>query len=347
MNYLKPLIFQAMLLGFVPGMLLAEAQPPKVAAAAAPKITFAEPVFEFGRLLSGSILKHEFTFTNTGNAELIISNVVPACGCTSLSEWTKSIPPGGKGIIPLQFNSAGMLGPVNRSVAVYSNDPAQPATVVTVNGIVWLPLEVHPNMALMQMPANGGKNFSTTLRLVNQTETPIKLETPVSSVPQFRARIETVTEGKEFHLIVDTVPPLPPGDIQGNITIATSSKETPTLSIPVLAIAQPEVVVSPTQIFLPAAPPDFPEPYIISVTNNAEKAITVTDAACNAPGSSVVIREKTPGKLFEIAVSFPNDLTAEPGQTFVITAKTSHATIPQITIPVAFAPSAVGRIRKP
>lgn len=347
MHPIKSIIFYTALFGFGHGLLTAQAQSPKEAAAPAPKISFAEPVHEFGRLLSGGVFKHEFGFTNTGDSELVISNVVPSCGCTSLSEWTKNIPPGGKGTIPLEFNSAGMLGPVNRSVAIHSNDPAQPVALVMVSGTIWQPLEVHPSMALIQMPANGGQNFSTTLRLVNQTDTPLKLETPASSVPQFSARIEEVAKGKEFHLIVDTVPPLPPGDIQGIITIATSSKETPTLSIAALAIALPPIVVSPPQIFLPATPPDFPEPYIFTISNHSEEKITVTDATCNAPGSKVVLSEKTPGKEFELAVSFPSDLTAEPGQTFLISAKTSHATKPEISIPVAFAPSPGGRPRKP
>lgn len=317
--------------------LFSQAEPAKKESGSAPKIHFNEAKFQFGRLLAGEIVKHEYTFTNTGDAELVISNVVPACGCTSLTEWTKNIPPGGKGMIPLQFNSTGMLGPVSRSVAVYSNDPDQPAVVLILEGVVWQQVELRPNVALIQMPPNGSEQFSTTVKITNQMEAPMKLETPVPSVPQIRARIEEVEAGKEFNLIVDTVPPLPPGNLQGTITIATSSKEVPELSVPVIAIAQPDVIVSPAQMFLPAVPPDFPEPYIISIRNQAKDPITVTNGACDAPDTTVTIREKVPGKEFELVVRFPDDMKAIPGKTFTISADTSSPKFPKITIPVGFA----------
>ena len=303
----------------------------------APKIRFNEAKFEFGRLRAGEIVKHEYTFTNTGDAELIISDVVPACGCTSLTEWTKNVPPGGKGMIPLQFNSTGMLGPVSRSVAVSSNDPDQPTVVLILEGVVWQQVEIRPNVALIQMPPDGSESFSTTLKITNQMDAPMKLEAPVSSVPQFRGRIEEIEAGKEFHLIVDTVPPLPAGNINGTITIGTSSKEVPGLSIPVMAIAQPMLLVSPAQMFLPAVPPDLPEPYIISVRNQSPNPMTVTNAACDAPDTTVVIREKVPGKEFELVVSFPKDMKAIPGKTFTISADTSSPDFPKISIPVGFA----------
>jgi hypothetical protein len=336
-NFQKAIAMLALGLGIGMNPLSAQTEPAKKSSGPAPIIQFSETKFEFGRLLAGDILNHEFTFTNAGDAELVISSVVPACGCTSLTEWTKSIPPGGTGKIPLEFNTTGMLGPVNRSVAVYSNDPSVPVSVVFVEGTVWQQVEVRPNMALIQMPPNGSQTFSTTLIITNQMDAPMKLEAPVSSVPQFRARVEEVTAGKEFNLIIDTVPPLPPGNIQGAVTIATSSKEVPELNIAVMAIAQPVVMVSPPQMFLPAVPPDVPEPYIISVSNQSPDPITVTNGSCDAPNTTVVIRETNPGKEFELVVSFPDNIEATPGKTFTISADTSSPSFPKITIPVGFA----------
>jgi len=336
-NFGKTILFLTVGLSIGIASLFGQTQPAKEAAAPAPKIQFDEIKFDFGRLLAGGALKHEFTYTNAGNAELVISNIVPACGCTSIVEWTKNIPPGGKGKIPLEFNSTGMSGAINRSVAVHSNDPTQPVAVLLVAGVVWQHVEVSPSMALIQMPPNGSQNFSTTLKIVNQMEEPLKLESPVSSVPQFHPRIEQVTAGKEFHLIIDTVAPLPRGDIQGFITIATSAKKMPVLNIGVLAIAQPEILVSPAQMFLPVVASDVPEPYIITVRNQSPDPITLTNAACDAEGSTVVLRETNPGREFELAVTFSAKMKYVLGKTFAITAETSLPSQPKIRIPVAFA----------
>ena len=48
-----------------------------------PKIEFAEPKFDFGKVPAGEIIKHAFAFTNTGDQTLEIKDVRPSCGCTT------------------------------------------------------------------------------------------------------------------------------------------------------------------------------------------------------------------------------------------------------------------------
>ena len=68
-------------------------------------ITFDKPEHDFGKIKEGTLATHEFTFTNTGKAPLVLSNVQPSCGCTT-PEWSKEpIMPGGKGTVKAVFNS--------------------------------------------------------------------------------------------------------------------------------------------------------------------------------------------------------------------------------------------------
>src|SRR5436189_6374552 len=66
-----------------------------------PKIQFADMTFDFGKIDSGTLVKHEFVFTNTGSATLEIKDVKPGCGCTAAGTWDKTVEPGKTGIIPL------------------------------------------------------------------------------------------------------------------------------------------------------------------------------------------------------------------------------------------------------
>lgn len=323
----------AIFLGCAGGGLHAE----EAAPAKAPKIKFDHLRHDFGRVRSGAIMKHEFTFTNAGNADLVITNVIPACGCTTMEEYESLIPPGGKGSLPLEFNSTGQQGAVQKTLLVQSNDPVQPSAVLTIVGFFWQPVELYPAVAVMQLPPHTDQTLSTTIRIVNQMEDALELKTPVSSVPELRARVEQVTPGKEFHLIVDTVPPFAHKDIQGTITMATSSKGNPQVQVAVIVIAQPEITVSPTQLYLPAVPPDFPEPYVINIRNKSPEGITIDNASCDIPGSKVEIREKTAGRDFSLSVTIPPDFRNEEGKVYGITANTSLASQPQLNIPVAFA----------
>lgn len=86
-----------------------------------PKIEFEETSFDFGTLHSGDEVSHEFTFTNSGDADLLISDARGSCGCT-VPEFPKTpIAPGDKGKIRVTFHSAGQAGQVMKTVTVLAN----------------------------------------------------------------------------------------------------------------------------------------------------------------------------------------------------------------------------------
>jgi hypothetical protein len=60
-----------------------------------------------------------FEFTNTGDAPLIISNVLSTCGCTIPSYSTEPIMPGKSGKIEIKYNLA--PGPIRKTITVESN----------------------------------------------------------------------------------------------------------------------------------------------------------------------------------------------------------------------------------
>jgi len=86
-----------------------------------PKITFNEEFFDFGVIIQGEKVSHTFRFTNTGNSNLIISNVSAGCGCTVPKYSTEPIAPGGKGEVEVTFDSAGREGVQSKSVTVIAN----------------------------------------------------------------------------------------------------------------------------------------------------------------------------------------------------------------------------------
>ncbi len=87
----------------------------------APVFSFDQSEFNFGQANEGDIVKHAFTFTNTGKSPLIIANATASCGCT-VPEWSKEpIAPGQKGQINVEFNTQGKPGMQNKTVTVTAN----------------------------------------------------------------------------------------------------------------------------------------------------------------------------------------------------------------------------------
>lgn len=84
-------------------------------------IKFDQENFDFKDIKKGDKVSHVFTFTNTGKKPLILSSVVPTCGCTT-PEYTKTpVAPGKKGSITANFNSSNFEGTVHKTVKVYGN----------------------------------------------------------------------------------------------------------------------------------------------------------------------------------------------------------------------------------
>ncbi|WP_034257005.1 DUF1573 domain-containing protein [Adhaeribacter aquaticus] len=100
-----------------------------------PVITFTENKFDFGTIKEGDVVNHTFTFKNTGNQPLLISDVRVTCGCTT-PDWTKTpVAPGKTGFITAQFNSAGKAGQNNKVITVVSNSVTGNASLSFVTNV--------------------------------------------------------------------------------------------------------------------------------------------------------------------------------------------------------------------
>lgn len=105
-------------------------------AVAQPVIVFDEQRHDFGTIPEkGGKVTCDFTFQNTGNEPLIISNVRTTCGCTAPQYTQEPILPGNKGNIKITFNPVGRPGKFSKSIYVYTNtDPER--TILRIIGEV-------------------------------------------------------------------------------------------------------------------------------------------------------------------------------------------------------------------
>ncbi len=104
--------------------------------AKAPDINFKDKNFDFGKLVQGDKVNHEFTFVNDGKSDLMIRKVHASCGCTAAMTTSDMIRPGETGSIKVTFNSAGKLGTQNKTVTVITNDPQHSREILWIRGEV-------------------------------------------------------------------------------------------------------------------------------------------------------------------------------------------------------------------
>ncbi len=90
-----------------------------------PKIAFDKSFLDLGDVRAGEKKELIYTFTNTGDAPLLI-DLVTACKCTS-TDWPKElIPPGGTGKIRAVFDGKGMSGEYYKTIDIFTNIDTEP-----------------------------------------------------------------------------------------------------------------------------------------------------------------------------------------------------------------------------
>ncbi len=86
-----------------------------------PRIEFKTDFYDFGSVKQGEKLTYAFEYKNTGTADLLITDVIPSCGCTVPKYDKKPIKPGKKGEISVIFNTKGRTGSQYKEVHIKSN----------------------------------------------------------------------------------------------------------------------------------------------------------------------------------------------------------------------------------
>lgn len=301
---------------------------------AAPKIVFATPVYDFGKMKSGGMVRHDFVFTNTGNATLLISDVRPGCGCTTAGTWDKEVAPGKTGSIPIQLNTAGMGGTITKGVTVTCNDPQKPTVALQIKGTAWKPIDINPASAYFTIPRESATNQTKTIRIVSNLDEPLTLSEPTSTNKAFQVALNTVKAGKEYELQITAVAPFAGSMIQAPITLKTSSKEDPELSIRALAMIQETLVVAPSQLYLPASTVTNAVNPTVTVRNTGANPVKLSDPEINIPNAKVSLKEMQAGRVYALSVEVPAGFAPNPGQRFEMKVKSDHPSYPVLTVPV-------------
>jgi hypothetical protein len=83
-------------------------------------IKFKTEIVDYGTITQNSNGIRLFTFTNTGDAPLLITNVKTSCGCTVPSYSKSAILPGETGELNIKYDTK-RLGAFTKTVTVTSN----------------------------------------------------------------------------------------------------------------------------------------------------------------------------------------------------------------------------------
>lgn len=105
---------------------------------AMPKLFVSQPVYDFGEVKEGILVKHTFLLANVGDSTLTFTRQPSTtCGCTTSSLPKLTLEPGEEVALEVRFETSGYGGHrAVKYVTVYSDDPSAPEVRLAVQGHV-------------------------------------------------------------------------------------------------------------------------------------------------------------------------------------------------------------------
>ncbi len=242
------LFFLAMLLCALRETALCQQAPPP----APPKIACDGALFDFGVQDESEPVKKVFVIRNDGAADLLIRGVRTSCGCAAASPSTNRIAAGEQATVSVTLSLRGRRGAQTKSVTVESNDPVQPAFMLTLTGTATSELSLEPPFVTF---GNLEATASATREVRLASRSPdTRITNAVCDSPYFRAEIAKPQAGLPPTILLSTVPPLPGGQTRGTLRVYTDHPSKKELEATVMAIVLPEVRVLPDEIVVRGQP---------------------------------------------------------------------------------------------
>ena len=175
------------------------------------------PIYDFGTMLEGAPVKHEFTIKNVGQADLVIGQVQTSCGCTVAQSEKKRLAPGEQTQLPVTFDTRHETGPRDPRIDVYTNDPQTPDLVLTIQGTVRRESEATPPEVLFDSVRKGSEQTREVTISYNGTTKDFSITKVANSNPNI-----AVTQEPGLKLKVALLKTMPSGPFQDTIEIATT-----------------------------------------------------------------------------------------------------------------------------
>lgn len=100
-----------------------------------PVLTFESTTVDYGEIERGAERIRTVSFTNTGDAPLVITNARGSCGCT-VPDWPKEpIMPGESSSLSINYDT-NRLGNINRTIRVSTNEGSDPHVLLIRGSVV-------------------------------------------------------------------------------------------------------------------------------------------------------------------------------------------------------------------
>ena len=190
-KYFRRIIFAVSVLFYYGALLLGFS----AYADAEPVFHMDEDTYDFGTILEGTVITHDFIIENKGDESLLIPNVRSTCAC-AVAAYSEKILPGEKGKVTIEFDSKGSGGQtVDYKVRGDSNDPDKEYFDLTIKGQVDPILIVEPEKVILS--GSEGENIETDIFITHDGRHPLKIISAEAKKGNISVKLEELENSEQ------------------------------------------------------------------------------------------------------------------------------------------------------
>ncbi|HEX5131755.1 MAG TPA: DUF1573 domain-containing protein [Candidatus Krumholzibacteria bacterium] len=221
---------------------------PETAEAQKPSIEIPRMRQDFGDVFERAQYEYAFVVRNRGDADLVIEDVKPGCGCT-VAKFDKLIKPGQEGKIELVLDGGRVHGEFSKTASVKTNDPDHPELTLTIAGNEIPFLRVEPEGTIYLHGRYDEKVEKSVTLASNEKDFALAIKKVSSNIDDKIAySVEPGPEKGVFTLHVEKKLDVPPSSAYGNITIETNSENSPETVLQVHVLSKGAISVTPATV---------------------------------------------------------------------------------------------------
>jgi hypothetical protein len=318
----------------------AAAKPADSKTAPKPKAVAVEPVADMGSVPKGEKVTHDFLIKNEGDADLTITNVQPACGCT-VAEFDKVIKAGATGKVHAVVDTSSFSGPIAKGVSVFTNDPATPKIDLTLRAKVDPYISAKPGYARYIVVQGESQEGTITQSLWAPDGSSWDITSVDSPLPSLKVTYrEAKTEervpdakGKQWEVEMKLSNDAPVGPLADNVTVHTNHPKQKVVLIPVSGFVRPVMAVTPPVADFGKIELKEPLRKSLSIRNFATESIKVTSVEPSIKGIEAKLEPLTEGREYQVRVTLSPELGKGPFQG-KLTFHTDSPKVPTLSVDI-------------
>jgi hypothetical protein len=271
---------------------------------AKPTLKFDDSTFDFGNVVQGTKVTHDFGFSNSGTADLVIQRVVPACGCTVAGADSAPIAPGKAGKIHVEFDTTGFAGEKVKTVRVYANDTDNPTPMLTIKGTIEPDVTVEPARISFDELARGGpaeqRRAQFTVRVRQGSGLKIAGVQSLSKNVQIK-ELDAGESARKVEVTIDPAAPL--GELRERIFVNLNGARKQSVNVPVYAMIRGDLQLKPPMLSFGVVDGKDALVRTAKLESSGNEAVKITAVSSNSPAVTASYSTVQPGKLYLIKVT--------------------------------------------